>query len=80
MSRHRRYSSDAERQAAYRLRKSLPGIYGLAEQEAILNAAWELRDAVQAAAERGNSEAARLNGLAPSQLIRLIVERFRAHS
>jgi hypothetical protein len=39
MGRHRRYESDAERQAAYRRRKALPGLYGLAEQEAILNAA-----------------------------------------
>ena len=80
MPRPRRYESDAERQAAYRRRKALPGIYGLAEQEAIIHAAWELRDAVQAAAERGDSEAARLNGLSPSQLIRLIGERFRARS
>jgi hypothetical protein len=78
MPRHRIYESDAERQAAYRRRKALPAIYALAEQQATLAAAWELCDAVNAAADRGDSEAVRLKGLTPSQTIAALVQRFNS--
>ena len=80
MARPRIYESNAERQAEYRRRKALPGIYGLAEKEAIIHAAWSLYDAVKAASEHGDSEAARLNGIPPSQIIEQLAARFRSHA
>lgn len=80
MPRPRIYESNAEKQAEYRRRKALPGVYGLAEKEAIIHAAWALYDAVSAAADLGDSEAVRLNGLSPSQIINALAERIRSRS
>jgi hypothetical protein len=78
MPRHRIYESDADRQRAYRQRKALPGIYGLAEREATVTAAWALCDAIHEAAQRGDTEAAQLNGLSPSRVIQALTQRFLA--
>jgi len=77
MPRPRLYSTNAARQAAYRARKQGLDEERLAEWEATVDAAWELSDAIREAARRGDSEAARLNGLKPSQILTILAERFR---
>lgn len=77
MPRPRIYSTDAARQAAYRARKKELAEEKLAEWEAIIDAAWELSDTISEAARRGNSDAAKLNGLKPSQILTILAERFR---
>ena len=78
MPRPRLYESNAERQAAYRRRRAVVDIYALAEREAVLNKAWELCDAIQAASDRGDPLAARLNGLTPSQTLTALIDRFNS--
>lgn len=77
MPRHRIYSTNAARQAAYRNRRKGQEEERLAEWEAIVDAAWELSDAIREAARRGDSEAAKLNGLRPSQIIEQLAARYR---
>jgi methylphosphotriester-DNA--protein-cysteine methyltransferase len=77
MGRPRIHVDNAARQAAYRARKRGTPDPTTAEWQAIVDATWDLCDTIRDAARRGNSEAARLNGLKPSQIITALGKRFR---
>ena len=76
MPRPRIYSTNASRQAAYRARKKAIEDEATSEWCAIVDAAWELRDAIHAAADAGDSNAIKLCGLKPSQILTKLTEHY----
>ena len=76
MPRRRIYASDAERQAAYRARQRKAQLGTEAERQATLDAAWMLREAIHYAAQRGDTQAIRLNRLPTSHILKELADDF----